>query len=78
MKRMEEWKKEAYTGVYTKGFEEGWKRYKKKVQDALNKLLKHNLVYRGIIQVFPNAIYHVDGIDILELYKELEIENKAR
>lgn len=49
---------------------------KKKVQDALNKCFKHTLVYKGIIQVFPNAIYHIDGKDIVKLYKELGIKNE--
>jgi len=49
---------------------------KKKVQDVLNKCFKHDLIYNGIIQIFSNAIYQVNGNDILKLYKELGIENK--
>lgn len=54
------------------------KNYKKKVQDALNKFFQHTMIYKGIIQIYPNATYHIEGKDILQLYKELEIENKAR
>ncbi len=49
---------------------------KKKIQNALNKCFKHTLIYKGIIQIFPNAIYQVDGKDVLQLYKELKIDNK--
>lgn len=54
---------------------------KKRVQDALNKCFGHTLndpfetIYKGIIQLFPNAIYNIDGENIVELYNELEIEN---
>ena len=49
---------------------------KKKVQDALNKCFKHDLIFKGIIQIFPNAIYNIDGKDILQLYEDLELDNK--
>ena len=49
-----------------------------KVENALNKCFKHDMVYKGIIQVFPNAIYQVNGKDILKLYEELELKNKAK
>ena len=50
---------------------------KKKVQDALNKCFKHIMICNGYIQIFPNAIYKIDGTDILKLYCELNIKNKV-
>lgn len=50
---------------------------KRKVQDALNKCFEHNLIYNGIIQVFPNATYQIDGHKVLELYQELDIKNEV-
>jgi len=47
-----------------------------KIKKALNKCFKHKLVYKGFIQIFPNATYHVDGKDVLQLYEELGIENE--
>ncbi|KKL07847.1 hypothetical protein LCGC14_2581930 [marine sediment metagenome] len=49
---------------------------KKKVQDALNRCFGHDRVYKGYIQVFPNAIYQMDGKKVLTLYEELGIRNK--
>ena len=48
---------------------------KKKIQDALNKCFNHTFTYKGVIQIFSNATYHIDGKKILKLYKELGIEN---
>ncbi|HEC39913.1 hypothetical protein LCGC14_0224770 [marine sediment metagenome] len=50
--------------------------YKKKVQDALNKCFKHTMKYKGIIQIFPLAIYHIYGKGVEELYKTLGIKNE--
>lgn len=49
---------------------------KKKVQEALNECFVHVTKYSGIIQIFPNAIYHINGKDVLKLYNDLGIENK--
>ena len=50
----------------------------KEVEDALNECFKHELVYNGFIQVFPNAIYQIDGKDVLKLYEKLGLKNKKR
>ncbi len=51
---------------------------KKTVQDTLNKCFKHTMVYRGTIQIFSNAVYHIDGKDVAQLYKELGIKNEVK
>jgi len=43
------------------------------LEDALNECFGHTLKYKGVIQVFPNALYHIDGKKVLELYKRLNI-----
>lgn len=54
---------------------------RQEVEDALNEFFEHDLVYKGHIQVFPNATYFPRGINgrkVLELYGKLRLENKVR
>lgn len=51
---------------------------KEKVQKALNKCFGHTLIYKGIIQIFPNATYNIDGKKVVELYEELGIKNEIK
>ena len=47
-----------------------------RVQKLLNECFEHDLSYKGIIQIFPNATYHIDGKKVLELYQKLNLKNK--
>lgn len=50
---------------------------KKEIEDALNEIFDHKMVYKGYIQIFPNAIYSIDGKKVQELYERLGLENKV-
>lgn len=50
---------------------------KQEVEDALNKCFGHKMSYKGYIQIFPNAIYSVEGKKVSELYKRLNLKNKV-
>lgn len=50
---------------------------KSTIEYALNECFDHDLTYKDIIQIFPHAIYHVDGKKILKLYKQLGLKNEC-
>lgn len=50
---------------------------KQEVENALNKCFGHTLKYKGFIQIFPNAIYRINGKKVLELYNTLKLTNKV-
>lgn len=54
---------------------------KETVEDILNDFFEHDLIYRKIIQIFPNATYFPKGMSgkkVLQLYNDLGLDNKVK